>query len=109
MNRGIMAPRGGSHHRRALREPRRREGYLSVLAGLIIVAMIGGAGWLAWETAGTESALARARMDGERLSEIQRGLMARRGQMASRENILPRASAMGLYPPRPEQVRGGNW
>ena len=62
-------------------------------------------GWLGWQVAETRSQLSREREVRDGLTRSNRELLGRREKMMGRERIISLAAEMGLYPPRPEQVR----
>jgi len=94
---------GGSHlarrDRKRLRTP--LEMALSLILGLLLV----GGGWLGWQVARTQSELSRERVEQVDLTRDNRALLARREKLLAREQIIARAATLGLYPPRPEQIR----
>jgi len=53
----------------------------------------------------TQSELSRERVEQVDLTRDNRALLARREKLLAREQIIARAATLGLYPPRPEQIR----
>lgn len=62
-------------------------------------------GWLGWQTGNMRTELSQAREEQVGLARDNHALLARREKLLAREQIITRAASLGLYPPRPEQIR----
>jgi hypothetical protein len=90
--------------RRILDKPVWYRAPLPVFAGILLV-LLGAGGWLGWQVAEARSQLSRELEVRDGLTRSNRELLDRREKMMSRERIIPLAAEMGLFPPRPEQIR----
>ena len=100
---GLKRSAGGS--RRILGKPVWYREPLPVVAGMLLLVLLSAGGWLGWQVAETRSQLSREREVRDGLTRSNRELLGRREKMMGRERIISLAAEMGLYPPRPEQVR----
>jgi uncharacterized protein HemX len=78
---------------------------LSATISLVLVLLLAGGGWLGWQVGRTRSTLSRERLKQAELTRNNRELLARLEKLLIREQIIARAATLGLYPPRPEQIR----
>lgn len=76
-----------------------------ILVSLIFVLLLAGGSWLGWKVAQTRSDINRERLTQTKLVRDNRKLSNRRDKMMLRGQIIDRASRLGLYPPRPKQIR----
>jgi hypothetical protein len=77
---------------------------MKVAISLGLVLLLAG-GWLGWQTGSVRTELSQAREEQIGLARDNHALLARRDKLLAREQIITRAASLGLYPPRPEQIR----
>jgi hypothetical protein len=77
---------------------------MKVAISLGLVLLLAG-GWLCWQTGRMRTELSQAREEQTGLARDNHALLARREKLLDREQIISRAANLGLYPPRPEQIR----
>jgi hypothetical protein len=75
------------------------------VAGGLLFLLLGVGVWLGWQVNTGRAELAREREAGSGLARGNRELTAQRQRLLVKDRILAKAAVLGLYPPRPEQIR----
>lgn len=78
---------------------------LPALAAVALMMLIVSSGWLGWQVQHHGSVLSQEKMAQDNLARTNRDLTGQRDRLLTRDNIVNRAAALGLYPAGPGQVR----
>lgn len=76
-----------------------------VLTAIGLVILLVCSGWLGWQVQRHNAQLFQEKMAQDNLDRSNRVLTGQRDRLLSRDNIVNRAAALGLYPARPDQIR----
>jgi len=91
--------------RRAVREGQGLSRPLPLLAGVGAALLLICAAWMGWQVQHHSMLLSSEILAQDGLTRNNQALVAQRDRLLARENIVRRASALGLYPATPDQVR----
>ena len=91
--------------RRAVREEHWFYQPLPALAAVSLMVLIIGSGWLGWQVESHISGLSQERTAQASLLLVNRDLIGQRDRLLTRDTIVNRAKALGLFPAGADQVR----